>query len=39
MVEDVNDNVRNERLEALKLEYKEVNSYWRTLTVIRFKLW
>jgi len=38
MVEDVNDNVRNERLEALKLEYKEVNSYWRTLTVIRFKL-
>ena len=38
MTEDVKDNVRNETLETLKLEYKEVHAYWRTLTDIRFKL-
>jgi hypothetical protein len=38
MTEDVKDNVRNEKLESLKLEYKEVHAYWRTLTDIRFKL-
>ena len=38
MTEDVNDNVRKEKFETLKLEYKEVHAYWRTLTDIRFKL-
>jgi hypothetical protein len=38
MTEDVKDNVRNETSDTLKLEYKEFNSYWRTLAVIRFKL-
>jgi hypothetical protein len=38
MTEEVKDNVWNERLDTLKLEYKEFHSYWRTLTDIRFKL-
>ena len=38
MTEDGKDNGRNETLETLKLEYKEVHAYWRTLTDIRFKL-
>ena len=38
MIEDVKDNVRNETLETLKFEYKEVHAYWRILTDIRFKL-
>jgi len=38
MTEDVKGNVRNETLDTLKMEYKEVHSYWRILTDIRFKL-
>lgn len=37
-VGDDNGYVRREESKILELEYKEVNSYWRTLTVIRFKL-
>ncbi len=38
MTEYVKDSVQNETFETLKLEYKEVHAYWRTLTDIRFKL-
>ncbi len=38
MTEYVKDSVQNETFETLKLEYKEVHAYWRTLTNIRFKL-